>query len=156
MYSFDKGIERRGTSCVKWDESFVGKDVLPMWVADMDFEIAPAITKRLMDVAGKGVFGYQFLSEEYYDAVIVLRIMSVSLIFLSLDNIYGTNYLIVVGEEKTLRNITFISSIIGFACAIPMAYYYSYTGVAIVIVFTRCLMALLITHKALKIKRQKG
>ena len=97
-----------------------------------------------------------FFSKEYYDAVIVLRIMSVSLIFLSLDNIYGTNYLIVVGEEKTLRNITFISSIIGFACAIPMAYYYSYTGVAIVIVFTRCLMALLITHKALKIKRQKG
>lgn len=70
MYNFDKGIERRGTSCVKWDEAFVGKDVLPMWVADMDFEIAPAITKRLVDVAGKGVFGYQFLSEAYYDAVI--------------------------------------------------------------------------------------
>ena len=70
MYDFSKGIERRGTSCVKWDESFVGKDVLPMWVADMDFEIAPAITKRLLDVASKGVFGYQFLSEEYYDAVI--------------------------------------------------------------------------------------
>jgi PST family polysaccharide transporter len=95
-----------------------------------------------------------FFSKEYYDAVIVLRIMSLSLIFLSLDNIYGTNYLIVVGEEKTLRNITFISSIIGFACAIPMAYYYSYIGVAIVIVFTRSLMALLITRKALKIKRQ--
>lgn len=95
-----------------------------------------------------------FFSKEYYDAVIVLRIMSLSLIFLSLDNIYGTNYLIVVGEEKALRNITFISSIIGFACAIPMAYYYSYIGVAIVIVFTRCLMALLITRKALKIKRQ--
>lgn len=70
MYNFDKGIERRGTSCVKWDEAFVGKDVLPMWVADMDFEIAPAITKRLVDVAGKGVFGYQLLSDEYYDAVI--------------------------------------------------------------------------------------
>ena len=70
MYHFDEGIERRGTSCVKWDESFVGKDVLPMWVADMDFEIAPAITKRLNEVAEKGVFGYQFLSEEYYHAVI--------------------------------------------------------------------------------------
>ena len=70
MYNFDKGIERRGTSCVKWDEAFVGKDVLPMWVADMDFEIAPAITKRLVEAAGKGVFGYQFLSDEYYDAII--------------------------------------------------------------------------------------
>lgn len=70
MYNFDKGIERRGTSCVKWDESFVGQDVLPMWVADMDFEIAPAITKRLVDVASKGAFGYQFLSDEYYDSII--------------------------------------------------------------------------------------
>ena len=70
MYNFNDGIERRGTSCVKWDESFVGNDVLPMWVADMDFEIAPAITKRLSEAAAKGVFGYQFLSEEYYDAVI--------------------------------------------------------------------------------------
>ena len=70
MYNFDKGIERRGTSCVKWDESFVRQDVLPMWVADMDFEIAPAITKRLVEAAGKGVFGYQFLSDAYYDTVI--------------------------------------------------------------------------------------
>ena len=65
MYNFDRGIERRGTSCAKWDEAFVGKDVLPMWVADMDFEIAPAITKRLVEAAGKGVFGYQFLSDTY-------------------------------------------------------------------------------------------
>ena len=70
MYSFDKGIERRGTSCVKWDEIFVAQDVLPMWVADMDFEIAPAITRRLLQVAGKGVFGYQLLSDEYYESVI--------------------------------------------------------------------------------------
>ena len=69
---------------------------------------------------------------------------------IEVENIYACLYF------EGLRNITFISSIIGFACAIPMAYYYSYTGVAIVIVFTRCLMALLITHKALKIKRQKG
>ena len=69
MYDFNREIQRRGTKCVKWDESFVGKDVLPMWVADMDFEIAPAITKRLVEAAGKGVFGYQFLSDEYYGAV---------------------------------------------------------------------------------------
>lgn len=70
MYNFDKGIKRRGTSCLKWDESFVSQDALPMWIADMDFEIAPAITKRLLEVAGKGVFGYQFLSDKYFDAVI--------------------------------------------------------------------------------------
>lgn len=69
MYSFDKGIERRNTNCEKWDAPFVGKDVLPMWVADMDFEIAPAITERLVKAAGKGAFGYQFLSDRYYRAV---------------------------------------------------------------------------------------
>ncbi len=69
MYSFDKGIERRNTNCEKWDAPFVGENVLPMWVADMDFEIAPAITRRLVKAAGKGAFGYQFLSDQYYEAV---------------------------------------------------------------------------------------
>ena len=41
-----------------------------MWVADMDFEIAPAITDRLVKAAGKGAFGYQFLSDDYYRAII--------------------------------------------------------------------------------------
>ena len=69
MYHFDEGIERRGTNCVKWDVPFVTSDVMPMWIADMDFEIAPAITKRLEEIAGQGAFGYQFLSDQYYEAV---------------------------------------------------------------------------------------
>lgn len=70
MYYFEKGIERRKTNCDKWDNPLVNSDIIPMWVADMDFEIAPAITKRLVKVAQKGAFGYQFLSEHYYDAII--------------------------------------------------------------------------------------
>ncbi len=70
MYHFDEGIERRGTNCVKWDVPFVTPDVTPMWIADMDFEIAPAITENLQRIAGQGAFGYQFLSEQYYEAVI--------------------------------------------------------------------------------------
>lgn len=67
---FEQGIERKNTNCEKWDAPFIKEGVVPMWVADMDFEIAPAITKRLVRAAEKGAFGYQFLSNRYYDAVI--------------------------------------------------------------------------------------
>ena len=70
MYHFDEGIERRGTNCVKWDSPFVTPDIMAMWIADMDFEIAPAITESLQKIAGQGAFGYQFLSDQYYEAVI--------------------------------------------------------------------------------------
>lgn len=69
MYDFESGVERRGTNCVKWDVPFVTEDVLPMWIADMDFRIAPAITESLQKTAGQGAFGYQFLSEHYYQSV---------------------------------------------------------------------------------------
>lgn len=69
MYDFESGVERRGTNCVKWDVPFVKEDVLPMWIADMDFKIAPAITENLQKIAGQGAFGYQFLSEHYYESV---------------------------------------------------------------------------------------
>lgn len=69
-YGFDQGIERKHTNCEKWDAPFVKEGVIPMWVADMDFEVAPAITERLVNAAKKGAFGYQFLSEHYYNAVI--------------------------------------------------------------------------------------
>ena len=44
-YNFDKEIPRRGTNCVKWDEAEEG--VLPMWVADMDFETAPCVKEAV-------------------------------------------------------------------------------------------------------------
>ena len=43
MYDFERGIERKGTNCVKWDVPFIKQTDLPMWIADMDFQIAPAI-----------------------------------------------------------------------------------------------------------------
>lgn len=49
-YDFNRVIDRRNTDCAKWDavESIFGsKDVLPMWVADMDFPIAKPITEAL-------------------------------------------------------------------------------------------------------------
>lgn len=69
MYNFDCGIERRGTNCVKWDSDFVADDVTPMWIADMDFKVAPAIMESLQKVVAQGTYGYPFLSEKYYQSV---------------------------------------------------------------------------------------
>lgn len=68
-YNFDELTERRGTSCVKWDES-PSADVIPMWVADMDFAVAPAIQKAIRKRAEHGIFGYTYVQEDYYAAII--------------------------------------------------------------------------------------
>ena len=67
-YNFDNVIERRGTGCVKWDEATEG--VIPLWVADMDFAVAPAIQEAIRKRAEHPVFGYTFVQEDYYEAVI--------------------------------------------------------------------------------------
>ena len=69
MYNFDEVVERRGTNCVKWDESPNDK-VIPLWVADMDFRVAPAILDAVKKRAEHGVFGYNIVPESYYEAVI--------------------------------------------------------------------------------------
>ena len=75
--SFDKIVERRGTGCVKWDAEFpFGIDdseregLIPLWVADMDFEVAPAIREALQKRVEHGVFGYTTVQNSYYEAVI--------------------------------------------------------------------------------------
>ncbi len=81
-----------------------------------------------------------FYAPVFSDAVIVLRILSISLIFMSLYQTYGTNYLILIGQEKILRNITLISSIVGFFMAIPCVYFWSYIGVACTVMTVRIVM----------------
>lgn len=68
-YDFDKIIPRRGTNSYKWDSSPVGKDVLPLWVADMDFRTAPVITEALARRVQHGIFGYVRVPDEYYTTV---------------------------------------------------------------------------------------
>ena len=69
MYNFDEVVERRGTNCVKWDES-PSDEVIPLWVADMDIRVAPAILDAVKKRAEHGVFGYNIVPESYYEAVI--------------------------------------------------------------------------------------
>ena len=68
-YNFDEIIERRGTGCVKWDES-PSDEVIPLWVADMDFKAAPAILEAVRKRAEHGVFGYTVVEDDYYVAII--------------------------------------------------------------------------------------
>lgn len=67
-YDFDKIVARRHSGSYKWDT--VPEDTLPLWVADMDFEVAPAVKKALADRVAHGVFGYTQVDDSYYDAVI--------------------------------------------------------------------------------------
>ena len=67
-YNFDEIVARRATNCVKWDEC-PSADVIPMWVADMDFRVAPAIQQAVEKRAAHGVFGYTIVGPEYYEAI---------------------------------------------------------------------------------------
>ena len=72
-YNFDEIIDRTGTSCVKWDirEMFFKKqDVLPMWVADMDFKTPDFIVDAVKQRAEHPVYGYTIRPESYYTSLI--------------------------------------------------------------------------------------
>jgi cystathionine beta-lyase len=68
-FNFDKPPDRRGTDSQKW-QRYAGRDVLPMWVADMDFETAPAIVEALQRRVAHGVFGYARPVQSTVDAVV--------------------------------------------------------------------------------------
>lgn len=67
-YDFSRPIERRGTDSYKWD-SAPETDIIPLWVADMDFETFPGITEALQRRVAHGIFGYTRVPEAYYEAV---------------------------------------------------------------------------------------
>ncbi|MCP4314418.1 MAG: putative C-S lyase [Bacteroidetes bacterium] len=70
-YNFDRYIDRRGTDSVKYDLNgviFGRKDLLPMWVADMDFEVPDFIMEAIMKRAAHPVFGYTFRPRRFFEA----------------------------------------------------------------------------------------
>ena len=66
-YNFDNIPQRRGINSLKWD---VKDNEIPMWVADMDFEVAPKIKEALLNRVNKNTFGYPILSDEFYTSFI--------------------------------------------------------------------------------------
>ena len=72
-YDFDRIINRKGTGSVKWDlvdSIFGGSGLLPLWVADMDFESPPEVIEALVRRARHGIFGYTTPLPAYYEAMI--------------------------------------------------------------------------------------
>ena len=67
-YNFDEVIPRRGTNSMKWDAS-ADPDMLPLWVADMDFRAAPCIMEAMQRRLDHGIFGYVQVPRSYYEAV---------------------------------------------------------------------------------------
>ncbi|MGE8427373.1 MAG: MalY/PatB family protein [Sphingobacterium sp.] len=68
-YNFDEIIPRRNTNSYKWDTA-KDEDVLPMWVADMDFRTAPPVIDALIKRAAHGIFGYTKVPQAYFEATI--------------------------------------------------------------------------------------
>ena len=68
QYNFDELTERRNTGCVKWD-SDNDTDMLPLWVADMDFQTAPSVKEAVMSRAATGIYGYVRVPDSYYEAL---------------------------------------------------------------------------------------
>ena len=65
---FDISPDRRGSGSYKWD-SDPDPDVIPLWVADMDFKTAPCVIEALRRRVEHGVFGYTLVGDEYYEAL---------------------------------------------------------------------------------------
>ena len=72
-YNFDEVIDRTGTSCVKWDfaeKYFKEKNLLPMWVADMDFKTPDFIVEAVKKRAQHEIYGYTVKPESYFQSMI--------------------------------------------------------------------------------------
>ena len=71
-FDFDRVVDRRGTDCIKFDfavEHGLPADVLPLWVADMDFPAPQGVLDELRKFADLGIFGYSDAKPDYYEAV---------------------------------------------------------------------------------------
>jgi len=68
-FDFDTPVERHGTASMKWDK-YKGRDIIPMWLADMDFASPPAVIRAIRRRVEYGVFGYTLTPDELNDQVI--------------------------------------------------------------------------------------
>ncbi len=72
MFDFDRIIDRKNTNCAKYDLASARgypEDVLPLWVADMDFAAPDCVRQALHKAVDHGIFGYSLLGDDYYAAV---------------------------------------------------------------------------------------
>ncbi|HEC04556.1 MAG TPA: putative C-S lyase [Phycisphaerales bacterium] len=68
-FDFDRVLDRRNTDSLKWDK-YKGRDVLPLWVADMDFQAPPAVINALHKRVDDGIFGYAVPGDELVEVIV--------------------------------------------------------------------------------------
>lgn len=72
-YNFDKIVNRKGSNCIKWDQlkqTYGDDDLIPLWIADMDYEVAPEIVEAIKQRIEHQIYGYTFIPDSYYNAAI--------------------------------------------------------------------------------------
>lgn len=72
-YNFDKVVNRKRTDCVKWNnlkDNYGSEDLLPMWIADMDFESPKEVIEAFRERVNHGIFGYPYIDQSVYDSII--------------------------------------------------------------------------------------
>lgn len=68
-YNFDEIIDRSGTSSMKW-EKYKGTDIIPMWVADMDFKVPPPVLKAVSRTVEHGIYGYTVVPDSLNETIV--------------------------------------------------------------------------------------
>jgi len=71
LFDFDTLLERRGTASLKW-EKYKARDIIPLWVAEMDFRSPPAVIRALHELIDYGMFGYTITPDELNEAVMAM------------------------------------------------------------------------------------
>lgn len=97
-----------------------------------------------------------FYTDDFSDAIVLARILAFSIFFISITDVFGTNYLILKGYEKQLRNITLSYSLFGLISAIPLIYFWGFYGAAIIVSFTRALIAITVMYKARQLSKNES
>lgn len=72
-YNFDKKVDRLGTGAVKWDiitKEYSDDEIIPLWVADMDFEVPKEVRENIEKRLEHEIFGYTMVPDSYYEAAI--------------------------------------------------------------------------------------
>lgn len=67
-WNFDEVVDRSGTWSIKYGRASEGQ--IPMWIADMDFRTAPAVSSALKERLNRDVLGYTYTPEEFYQSII--------------------------------------------------------------------------------------
>ena len=102
-YDFDKPTERLHSHCVKWD-TLKDESILPLWVADMDFEVSQPIKDAVLRRAAHGIFGYVAVPPCYYDSVVGWFARRHNWHFTSADILYTTG--VVPAVTMVLKALT--------------------------------------------------